>query len=315
MAGIYLGIDTSNYTTSTAVYANGEIIQEKNLLPVQEGKLGLRQSDAVFHHTIQLPQMIEQLSQKVNLSKINAIGASFTPRSVQGSYMPCFTVGSGFARSLSAVISVPLYPFSHQQGHIAAAIYSSKQLNLFTEKHLAFHISGGTTEALIVTPHTENIVNAQLVGKTLDLNAGQLVDRVGLMLGFQFPCGKKLEEYALKYTDKIKVKPTIKNCDCCLSGVQNIAEKMFKCGVSKEEISATVLKYIEETLYFMTINIFKDYGKMPVLFSGGVMSNSIIRTNLTKRLNAFFAQPEFSTDNSAGIAVLTAIKNKEELII
>ncbi|MEE1155305.1 MAG: peptidase M22 [Acutalibacteraceae bacterium] len=314
MAGIYLGIDTSNYTTSTAVYKNGEIIQEKQLLPVKEGQLGLRQSDAVFHHTIQLPQMVEQLSKKTDLTNITAIGASFTPRSVQGSYMPCFTVGSGFARSLSAITKAPLYSFSHQQGHIAAAIYSSNKLNLFNEKHLAFHISGGTTEALIVIPHNEDIVKANLVGKTLDLNAGQLVDRVGLMLGLRFPCGKQLEEYAIKYTEKIKVKPTVKGCDCCLSGVQNIAEKLIKTGAPKEQVSATVLKYIEEALYVMTINIFNSYGQMPVLFSGGVMSNSIIRKNLTERLGAFFAQPEFSTDNSAGIAVLTALKNKEELI-
>ena len=314
MAGIYLGIDTSNYTTSTAVYKNGEIIQEKQLLPVKEGQLGLRQSDAVFHHTIQLPQMVEQLSKKTDLTNITAIGASFTPRSVQGSYMPCFTVGSGFARSLSAITKAPLYSFSHQQGHIAAAIYSSNKLNLFNEKHLAFHISGGTTEALIVIPHNEDIVKADLVGKTLDLNAGQLVDRVGLMLGLRFPCGKQLEEYAIKYTEKIKVKPTVKGCDCCLSGVQNIAEKLIKTGAPKEQVSATVLKYIEEALYVMAINIFNSYGQMPVLFSGGVMSNSIIRKNLTERLGAFFAQPEFSTDNSAGIAVLTALKNKEELI-
>lgn len=314
MAGIYLGIDTSNYTTSTAVYKNGEIIQEKQLLPVKEGQLGLRQSDAVFYHTIQLPQMVEQLSKKTDLTNITAIGASFTPRSVQGSYMPCFTVGSGFARSLSAITKAPLYSFSHQQGHIAAAIYSSNKLNLFNEKHLAFHISGGTTEALIVIPHNEDIVKANLVGKTLDLNAGQLVDRVGLMLGLRFPCGKQLEEYAIKYTEKIKVKPTVKGCDCCLSGVQNIAEKLIKTGAPKEQVSATVLKYIEEALYVMTINIFNSYGQMPVLFSGGVMSNSIIRKNLTERLGAFFAQPEFSTDNSAGIAVLTALKNKEELI-
>lgn len=314
MSNSYLAIDTSNYTTSTALYKNGEILQAKKLLPVKKGELGLRQSDAVFHHTAQLPQMIEQLSAMSELNSVSAIGASFTPRQVKGSYMPCFTVGSGFARALSAVMNVPLYAFSHQQGHIAAAIYSSKQLNLFNEKHLAFHISGGTTEALIVTPDDENILSATLVGKTLDLNAGQLVDRVGVMLELPFPCGKHIEQLALDFFGKIKTKPTIKGCNCCLSGVQNICEKMYKNEVPKEEISAYVLKHIEDTLYKMTINIFEEYGKMPVLFSGGVMSNSIIRENLTKKLGAYFAQPDFSTDNAAGIAVLTAIKSKEVLL-
>lgn len=314
MSKSYLAIDTSNYTTSTAIYTDGNIIQAKKLLPVKEGELGLRQSDAVFHHTIQLPQMIEQLAAQTQLNSVTAIGASFTPRQVEGSYMPCFTVGSGFARGLSAVMNVPLYSFSHQQGHIAAAIYSSKQYNLFNEKHLAFHISGGTTEALIVSPDKENIISATLVGKTLDLNAGQLVDRVGVMLQLPFPCGKHIEQLALNFFGKIKTKPTIKDCNCCLSGVQNICEKMYKEGISKEEISAFVLKYIEDTLYKMTLNIFDTYGKMPVLFAGGVMSNSIIRNNLTEKLGAYFAEPEFSTDNAAGVAVLTAIKNKEDLL-
>lgn len=310
----YFAVDTSNYTTSVAFYKNSEITQLKKLLPVKKGELGLRQSDAVFHHTIQLPQLVEELSNKISLKDITAVGASFTPRSAEGSYMPCFTVGSGFARSISSVLNVPLYRFSHQQGHIASAIYSSGNLNLFNKKHLAFHISGGTTEALIVTPDKNNILNATLVGKTLDLNAGQLVDRVGVMLGLQFPCGKHIEKLALGFSEKINVKPTLKGFDCCLSGVQNICEKMYKNNVSPEEISAYVLKYIEKTLFKMTLNIFDEYGKMPVLFSGGVMSNSIIRENLTKTLGAYFAQPEFSADNAAGIAVLTALKNKEDLL-
>ena len=308
-SSVYLAIDTSNYTTSTAVYQSGKIIHAKKLLPVKEGQLGLRQSDAVFHHTVQLPQMVEQLSEKINLSEIRAVGASFTPRSVSGSYMPCFQVGSALARSISAVMGIPLYRFSHQQGHIAAAIYSSEHFELFTEKHLAFHISGGTTEALIVTPDKENIISATLTAKTLDLNAGQLVDRVGLMLGLQFPCGKELERLALRFLGKPKpIKPTIRQGNCCLSGVQNQCEKMFREGISKEEISFYVLKYIEETLLVMTQNICSQYGKMPVLFSGGVMSNSIIRNSLSERLGAFFAEPEFSTDNAGGIAVLTALK-------
>lgn len=310
----YLGIDTSNYTTSVAYFDGVNILQAKKLLPVKQGQLGLRQSDAVFHHTVQLPMMLEELSEKTDIINISAIGASFTPRSVEGSYMPCFNVGSGTARSISSIVKVPLYRFSHQQGHIAAAIYSSGKFELFREKHLAFHVSGGTTEALIVNPDDENIISATLVGETLDLNAGQLVDRVGVMLGLQFPCGKQIEQLALNFIGKIKVKPTIKGCNCCMSGVENICNEMYKNNISNEEISAFVLKYIEETLYKMTLNIFEEYGKMPVLFSGGVMSNSIIRNNLTRRFGAFFAKPEFSTDNAAGIAVLTALKNKEEII-
>ncbi len=309
---VYLGIDTSNYTTSAAVFSDGNIVQEKKLLPVEKGKCGLRQSDAVFHHTAQLPQIIEKLSELADMNGISAVGASFTPRSVKGSYMPCFTVGSGFARCLAEVMNIPVYAFSHQQGHIAAAVYSCGERSLFEKKHLAFHVSGGTTEAIIVTHSESDIINTELVGRTLDLNAGQLIDRVGVMLGLEFPCGAELEKLALGFSGNIKTKPTVRECDCCISGVQNICENMYKQGTPNEEIAAYVFEYVEKTLLLMTENIFGKYGKMPVLFSGGVMSNRIIRKNITEKLgNAYFAKPEFSSDNAAGIAVLTAIKSGE----
>lgn len=312
----FLGIDTSNYTTSVALYddVTKEVTQKRKLLPVSKGELGLRQSSAVFHHTQQLPTLIEELFSECECSTkdIKAIGASFTPRKIEGSYMPCFTVGSSAARILSSTLNIPLFELSHQQGHIASALYSTESLSLLNKKFLAFHVSGGTTDALLVNSEDDgNILPVKLVGETLDLNAGQLVDRVGLSLGLAFPCGKELEKLALNYDGKIKVKPTVKGKDCCLSGVENICKKALDNGESREYISALCLKYIEETLYKMTDSIIDEYGEMPIIFAGGVMSNSIIRNNLLKRLPCVFCEPQYSTDNACGIAVLTSILYKE----
>lgn len=307
----FLGIDTSNYTTSVAIFddVTNEVVQKRKLLPVSKGELGLRQSDAVFHHTQQLPSLVEELFSECECSSddIKAIGASFTPRKIEGSYMPCFTVGSGVARVLSSTLNVPLFELSHQQGHIASALYSTNRLDLLNEKFLAFHVSGGTTDALLVNSEDDgNILPVKLVGKTLDLNAGQLVDRVGLSLGLTFPCGKELEKLALNCDRPIKVKPTIKGTDCCLSGVENICKKALLNGEGKEYVSFLCLKYIEETLCKMTENIIDKYGEMPIVFAGGVMSNSIIKGNLTKKLSCIFCEPQYSTDNACGIAVLTS---------
>ncbi len=311
----YIGIDTSNYTTSVCLFdsKSNQVVQKRKLLPVSKGELGLRQSDAVFHHTQQLPMLFEELFKEASCrpEDIKAIGASFTPRKCTGSYMPCFTVGSGVARILSATLNIPLYDFSHQQGHIAAALYSTGRLDLLDKRFLAFHVSGGTTDALLVNDiESDELLPVKLVGKTLDLNAGQLVDRVGLMLGCDFPCGKELEKLALEYEGKLKAKPTIKGNDCCFSGVENICKKAFDTTDDKHYVSALCLKYIEETLLKMSENIIIEYGEMPVIFAGGVMSNCIIRENLTGKLNCTFCKPEFSTDNACGIAVLTSIMNK-----
>lgn len=302
---LFLGIDTSNYTTSAAVYnsQNGEMLGRKQLLPVKEGQLGLRQSDAVFHHTQQLHLLIEDIAKEIDLSAVSAIGVSTRPRPVDGSYMPCFTVGENTARIISSVIKKPLLTFSHQEGHIAAALFSSGRDDLFNEQFLAFHVSGGTTEAVLAKGSVSSF-EVEEVAKTLDLNAGQAVDRVGLMLGLKFPCGAELERLALKNTQAFKVRPTLKGADCCLSGLENQCRKMLSNGESREKIAAFCLAYIESTIEKMTDVLLQKHGCLPVLYAGGVMSDSIIRDALESRFNAVFAKPEYSSDNAAGIAYL-----------
>lgn len=304
--GLFLGIDTSNYTTSTAIFDSntGEMLQQKKLLPVKEGQLGLRQSDAVFHHTAQLHSLYCELVKNIDMSKINAVGVSTRPRPIEGSYMPCFLVGENTAKIISATLKKPLYSFSHQEGHISSALFSAKRDDLFDKKFIAFHISGGTTESVFANGSGDGF-SLDLIAKTLDLNAGQAIDRVGLMLGLKFPCGKELENLALKNTEKISVKPTLKEFNCCLSGVENKCKQMLEKGETKEKISAFCIEYIRITLEKMTKKLLSEYGNLPVLFAGGVMSNSIIRKDFEKRFGAIFAEPQFSTDNSAGIAYLT----------
>ena len=308
---IFLGIDTSNYTTSTAIFDSntGKFFQQKRLLPVKPGELGLRQSDAVFHHTAQLHLLFSELVKDIDSKDIAAIGASSRPRPVDGSYMPCFTVGENTAKILSSALKVPLYTFSHQEGHIAAALYDSKSENLFTEKFLAFHVSGGTTEAVIAKGNGYGF-SLDLAAKSLDLNAGQAIDRVGLMLGLKFPCGAELEKLALQNTKKISVRPTLKECDCCLSGLENICRRLLENNESKEYIAAYCIEYIRKTLSLMTDKLLLKYGTMPVLYAGGVMSDSIIQNSFKEKYNAAFAQPSLSSDNAVGVAYLAYRKYK-----
>ena len=306
----FLGIDTSNYTTSVAVcFADGTIHHAKRLLPVKSGEKGLRQSDAVFHHVNQLPEVFEQATINLSpLSNLTAVGVSSRPRDEVGSYMPCFNVGASFAKAISQVLGVPCYEFSHQVGHIAAALFSAKKLELLQQKFLAFHVSGGTTEAVLVTPDEKNLIKTQIVAKTLDLNAGQLVDRVGVTLGLNFPAGAALEKLALQCDDEFKIKPTLKDCDCCLSGVENLCAKMKSEQQNDEKIARFCIEYVGITLENMHNKLLKKLGEMPVLFAGGVMSNSIIRQRLQSKFDAVFGKPEFSSDNAVGVAVLAAIK-------
>ena len=111
-----LGLDTSNYTTSLAVFDGREGINVGKLLAVRPGELGLRQSEALFQHIRQLPQLMRELEQSGQLKNIIAVGASTRPRAVEGSYMPCFLAGASQGEGLASALGVPFYENSHQQG-------------------------------------------------------------------------------------------------------------------------------------------------------------------------------------------------------
>lgn len=300
-----LGIDTSNYTTSACIYDSetGEVFQQKLLLPVKEGEKGLRQSDAVFHHTARLYPLVEKLFERCG-TEFDAIGVSEKPRDAEGSYMPCFLVGVNAARCVGAATAKPVYGFSHQAGHIAAALYSSGKMNLMNEKFIAFHVSGGTSEMLLVSPGSERVFDVEIIGGTSDLNCGQAVDRVGVMMGLSFPCGMELERLALGSDKVFNPKVCVKDGKCSLSGLENQCRKMLDAGESKEDTARYCLDFICKTLEKMTEYALSEYGDLPLVFAGGVMSNSIIRNKIRSRFGASFAQPEFSCDNAAGVAIL-----------
>jgi N6-L-threonylcarbamoyladenine synthase len=296
-----LGIDTSNYTTSLALCVDGEITENiKVPLKVKEGGAGLRQSDAVFSHTVNLPVAFEKIES--DISKIKAVGCSDKPRSVEGSYMPCFLCGTAAAASVSKALNIPVYYNSHQEGHIKAAVYSSEMPEY--DRFYAYHLSGGTLELLTVSYDGESCA-CDITGKTLDITAGQLIDRVGVMLGMSFPCGAELERLSEKNTDKIpKIKVCVNGCDCNLSGFENKAEKLKKDGCAPSFIAAYVLEAIKETIDKMTENAFSEK-KLPLLFSGGVSSNAYLRNYFINKYGAYFAKPAFSADNAAGTALIT----------
>lgn len=305
----YVGFDTSNYTTSVAVCdENGRIVVNlKRLLQVKAGERGLRQSDAVFSHVKNLPMLTDEL--RVALEKFEpvAVGVSTKPRSNEESYMPCFLCGVAAAHSFAANGNLPIFEASHQNGHIMAALYSSGvQDYLLKDRFLALHVSGGTTEALLVTPNKqETLFDVDIVGATNDINAGQAIDRVGVMMGLSFPSGREMEALASRFDGKLsKRKICVNNGFCNLSGVENIAKSLIEAGVSQTEISYFVFDFIQRTLNEMISQILEKYGKMPVLLAGGVMSNKLMRNEFIKRFEVYFAEPEFSADNAAGVALL-----------
>ena len=304
---MYIGFDTSNYTTSVAAFDGVHMYQQKQLLTVKSGERGLRQSDAVFQHTVNMPKLIDRLD--VSLGKIKAVGVSTRPREVEGSYMPCFLVGINNAVSVSRFTGAKLYETSHQIGHILAALYSVDRLDLVNTPFVAFHVSGGTTEALLVEPDSEKLIKATVIAQSTDLKAGQAIDRAGVMMGYTFPCGRVLDELSRKSDREFKIKPSMNGLNCSLSGIENKARSMLDNGESKEDISKYVLSSICSAVDKMTEGILEEYGNLPLVYAGGVMSNTLIKDRITNKYNAYFAQPQYSCDNACGTAIYAYLKD------
>ena len=311
---ICIGFDTSNYTSSVAAFDGERGENASRLLPVRAGELGLRQSEALFSHIKRLPELSDRLFAHLNPNEIAAIGVSTRPRAVEGSYMPCFLAGESQARVLASALHVPLVELSHQQGHIAAVLRSAGRLDLLGSDFLAWHLSGGTTELLLVHTTAAGEISCEKLGGTTDISAGQLIDRTGQLLGLDFPAGKALDALASQIChserseesvssnnakrDWFRVK--VKGCEFSLSGVQNQVQAYREKGASDPETAYFALRSVIEAVKKATNNA-QTLHPLPVLFSGGVTANSLLRSRMP---DAIFGAPQDSTDKAMGIAVL-----------
>lgn len=301
-----LGIDTSNYATSLAVLcteAKGVVCAQKQFLPVKEGALGLRQSEAVFHHTAALPQLLEKLGQAFDLTQIGAVGVSEKPRPQQGSYMPCFLAGVSAATAFAMAKGLPLVKTTHQQGHIAAALLATKNEALWQQQTLVFHISGGTTELLLC----QNGQVLQKVGESTDLYAGQAVDRVGVKLGFAFPAGAEVSRLAAECTEPVKPKASVHGTNCSLSGLENQCNQLLQNGTQPCYVAKYCLACVALTVLKMIKAAQLQYPKAAVVCAGGVMSSDIIRHIVQAALpQVYFVPGQYASDNAIGVALLAA---------
>lgn len=305
-----LALDTSCYTTSVCLIGiDGALIaHERVLLKVKEGTRGLRQSEGVFQHVENLPGLFSALPE----AEIAGVCVSVKPRPCEGSYMPVFTVGSSFGRSVAAVLGVPFYETTHQEGHVMAGIRSCGWTP--QGRFLCLHLSGGTTELLAVRPREDGF-DIEIAGQGADLHAGQLIDRVGLGLGYPFPAGKFMDGAALSYAQNggeiPLVKTTLDGSDVHFSGAEAQAQRLISEGTPKEAVAAAVLDALTRMVDKWVWRAVQRTGCREVLLAGGVAASAYMRRHLPDRLakrsgeiEVHFAAPEWSTDNAIGVAHL-----------
>lgn len=308
----YLGIDTSAYTTSLAmVDERAELLWEaRRVLEVPQGETGLAQSTAFFQHVRNLPLMLREMPSEY-WSELVGVGVSMAPRPVSGSYMPVFTAGYAVAEAIAQARQIPLVQTTHQEGHLAAGLSSAQGPQ--NERFLAVHLSGGTTELLVVEHKiASGDYRIELLGGTTDLHAGQFVDRVGVRLGLPFPAGRSLEQLAQEAEPEAAalLPSAARGFEVSFSGVETAAERLIRQGVAAADVARAVEGCVARTVSKLTVSGIQATGLAEVLIVGGVSSNQFIRAEMKRRLSRqahlYWAQPEWSRDNAIGVALIAA---------
>lgn len=327
-----LGIDTSNYTTSVAVVSLEQqlLFDQRTLLKVEEGERGLQQSAAVFQHLQNLPPLLAEALEHYR-SEIGAICYSAKPRPLEGSYMPVFRTGEGFAQTLAHALDVPLFTSTHQEGHVMAGMWSAgfRPAGPF----LTMHLSGGTTDLLRVEPVVGGF-QIETLGSSADLHAGQFVDRIGVKLGLSFPAGPGLEELALGAVEArmltegddargaetlgetLRLPSSVKGYTISFSGPCSAAERWLDAGHNQASVAYAVLRCIVKSVEKVLLKALVETHVQDVLFVGGVAANSLIKERLQRQLThpavgarVYFAEPRFSRDNAVGVALIGTNKH------
>lgn len=302
----YLGIDSSCYTTSLAVCDGaGRIVYNyRKLLSVKDKALGLRQSEAVFLHIRNYTELLREVDLS-SFGKLCGVCVSVTPRSIEGSYMPVFNAGEMVACSAASAAGAPIERTSHQKGHLYAALIGN---DLSSDRFIAVHLSGGTSEILLAEKK-ETDYSLEIVGGTMDISAGQLIDRTGVRLGFAFPSGNYVEKAAVKCAENVsdRYKISLSGIDFNLSGVEAQVMRDIDSGTDMQVVCRAVEDAVSKTLSKCILSACKEYGVHDVLFFGGVICNEYIR-EITRAslacegLTAFYAGKEYSGDNACGVA-------------
>jgi N6-L-threonylcarbamoyladenine synthase len=310
---LFLGLDTSAYTTALALVDEAEnLIWEKRvILPVREGALGMRQSEAVFAHLQNLPRLWEEGARELKNASLAAVAASTRPRPVEGSYMPVFKVSEAFGTLIAQTLSLKFLPSSHQEGHLTAGLWSA---GLQPGRYLVVHLSGGTTDILDVTEAPPGTLSILRLGGGADLNAGQFVDRIGVAMGLSFPAGPELERLAGDgQGEEITLTAAVKGTDVSFSGPESQARRLLEQGCGRAELARAVERCIADSLVRALAAAAEPGRYRAVLVVGGVAANAFIRARLQAGLAEalpglapVFAAARFSGDNAVGTAVQAA---------
>jgi len=293
-----LGIESTAHTFSASVVTDtdGVVTNAKDVYMPPEGS-GIHPAEAAEHHLAVAVRVVREALERKNergsgIDEIDAVAYSMGP-----GLGPCLRVGAVTARTLALSTGKPLVAVNHAVGHIELGC-----LLTGAKSPLVLLISGGHT---MVVAHSNGVW--RVLGETLDLTLGQLLDQMGRYVGFASPCGSKIEEAASESSRYLKLPYTVKGNDVSFSGVLTAAKKLVDGGASFEDVCYS----LQETAFAITAEVTERAlaftGARELLVVGGVAANRRLSEMLgimagRHRAKVKVVPQQFSGDCGAQIA-------------
>ncbi len=315
---IILGIESSCDDTSAAIINGNKILSNiaANQTVHQEYG-GVVPELASRAHQQNIIPVVEKSFTKANIQQkdISAIGFTRGP-GLLGSLL----VGTSFAKSLAMSLDVPLIEVNHLQAHILCHFIEDANPMPPKFPFLCLTVSGGHTMIVLV----KDYFDMEIIGKTIDDAAGEAFDKIGKIMGLDYPAGPIIDKVAkLGNPDAFTFgKPKLENYDYSFSGIKTsvlyFLQKQLKenpnfIQENVENLCASVQKTIIDVLMKKLEKAAKDYDVKEVAIAGGVSANSGLREAMQKNVeklgwNVYIPKFEYTTDNAAMIAMVAKLK-------
>jgi len=309
-----LAIESSCDDTAAAILCNNKVLS--NIVArqsIHEEYGGVVPELASRAHQQNIVPVIDVALKKANVSKEQLSAIAFT----QGpGLMGSLLVGSSFAKSLAMALNIPLIAVNHMHAHILAHFIDEEGFDKPTFPFLALTISGGHTQIVKVN----SFFDMEIIGETTDDAVGEAFDKTAKILGFPYPGGPLIDQYAKEGNPKkyTFTKPKVPNLDFSFSGLKtqilyfvqkNVSENPNFIEENKNDICASVQQIIIDILMDKLKLAVAETGINQIAIGGGVSANSGIRQTLKEAegkygWKTFIPKFEYTTDNAAMIGIV-----------
>ncbi|MBI3840471.1 MAG: tRNA (adenosine(37)-N6)-threonylcarbamoyltransferase complex transferase subunit TsaD [Thaumarchaeota archaeon] len=256
-----LGVESTAHTFSVSVMSSsGKILSDsRNVFKAPEGS-GIHPFEASQSHIRAAARVLKEAVEEsgVPLDSMAAVSYSMGP-----GLGPCLRVGAVVARTLASSLELPLVPVNHAVGHIELGCLLTK-----AKDPIVLLVSGGHTMVISFSGGRWRVL-----GESLDLTLGQLLDQFGRHAGLASPCGRAIEEAARLSDRYLRLPYSVKGNDVSFSGLLTASKSLLDEGASFGDVAFS----IQETAFAMVAEVTERAlaftGKKEVLVVGGVAAN------------------------------------------